>query len=195
MSIRLRLMLLVSVLVLISATVLAYLVSAYLDTRDRLREADTILHEFVQAVNAGSAIARLRLEVLYGQSTGALNAPSLEDAIAECEAGFARWTASSRASVTAGIKGESEDQTHAKEIDVLAEVRHGDVVLIPHGWHGPSMAVPGYDLYYLNVMAGPGERAWRICDDPAHTWVRATWDDQEVDPRLPFGPGPQEETR
>ena len=29
-------------------------------------------------------------------------------------------------------------------------------VLIPHGWHGPSMAAPGYDLYYLNVMAGPG---------------------------------------
>ena len=41
------------------------------------------------------------------------------------------------------------------EIDVLAEVRSGDVVLIPYGWHGPSMAVPGYDLYYLNVMAGP----------------------------------------
>ena len=74
-----------------------------------------------------------------------------------------------------------------KEIDLLQEVRSGDVVLIPHGWHGPSMAVPGYDLYYLNVMAGPGEeRAWRICDDPAHTWVRGTWDDQEVDPRLPF---------
>ena len=60
-----------------------------------------------------------------------------------------------------------------KEIDVLAEVRTGDVVLIPHGWHGPSMAAPGYDLYYLNVMAGPGdERAWLICDDPAHAWVR-----------------------
>ncbi|MCX6408627.1 MAG: 5-deoxy-glucuronate isomerase [Propionibacteriales bacterium] len=74
------------------------------------------------------------------------------------------------------------------EIDVLAEVRDGDVVLIPHGWHGPSMAAPGYDLYYLNVMAGPGdERAWLICDDPAHTWVRDTWADQPVDPRLPFG--------
>jgi 5-deoxy-glucuronate isomerase len=36
---------------------------------------------------------------------------------------------------------------------VLAEVRTGDVVLIPSGWHGPSMAPPGYDLYYLNVMA------------------------------------------
>src|SRR5207248_7251598 len=46
--------------------------------------------------------------------------------------------------------------TADRPIDVLAEVRSGDVVLVPHGWHGPSMAVPGYDLYYLNVMAGPG---------------------------------------
>jgi 5-deoxy-glucuronate isomerase len=74
-----------------------------------------------------------------------------------------------------------------REIDVCAEVRSGDTVLIPHGWHGPSMATPGYDLYYLNVMAGPGpERAWLICDDPAHAWVRDTWADQEVDPRLPL---------
>ena len=71
-------------------------------------------------------------------------------------------------------------------IDVLAEVRTGDVVLVPHGWHGPSMAVPGYDLYYLNVMAGPGERAWLVCDDPAHAWIRRTWADQPVDPRLPM---------
>jgi 5-deoxy-glucuronate isomerase len=72
-------------------------------------------------------------------------------------------------------------------VDVLAEVRSGDVVLIPHGWHGPSMAVPGYDLYYLNVMAGPGaERAWLICDDPAHSWVRETWPGIPVDPRLPI---------
>ena len=74
------------------------------------------------------------------------------------------------------------------DIDVTAEIHSGDAVLIPHGWHGPSIAAPGYDLYYLNVMAGPGaERAWLICDDPAHTWVRDTWADQAVDPRLPFG--------
>jgi len=73
------------------------------------------------------------------------------------------------------------------DIDVLAEVRSGDVVLIPHGWHGPSMAAPGYDLYYLNVMAGPGEeRAWNITDDPAHGWVRDSWDGVDVDTRLPF---------
>ena len=83
-------------------------------------------------------------------------------------------------------------RTDERPIDVLAEVRTGDVVLIPHGWHGPSMAVPGYDLYYLNVMAGPGaERAWRICDDPDHTWVRGTWDDQAIDPRLPMATAPE----
>ena len=72
-------------------------------------------------------------------------------------------------------------------VDVLAEVRTGDVVLIPAGWHGPSMAAPGYHLYYLNVMAGPGaQRAWLISDDPAHAWVRDTWRDQPVDPRLPM---------
>ncbi len=76
--------------------------------------------------------------------------------------------------------------TSQRPIDVLAEVRSGDVVLVPHGWHGPAMAPPGYDLYYLNVMAGPGPaRAWLICDDPAHAWVRDTWADQPVDPRLP----------
>src|SRR3954468_14953734 len=49
-----------------------------------------------------------------------------------------------------------------REIDVTAEVRSGDAIVMPHGYHGPSMAAPGYDLYYLNVMAGPGERAWRF---------------------------------
>ncbi|MGH3366807.1 MAG: 5-deoxy-glucuronate isomerase, partial [Nocardioidaceae bacterium] len=73
-----------------------------------------------------------------------------------------------------------------RPVDLLAEVRDGDAVLIPRGWHGPSIALPGYDLYYLNVMAGPGQRAWHICDDPQHAWVRSTWTDQPVDPRLPM---------
>ena len=51
--------------------------------------------------------------------------------------------------------GSTATRTADRPIDVLAEVRSGDVVLVPHGWHGPSMAAPGYDLYYLNVMAGP----------------------------------------
>lgn len=75
--------------------------------------------------------------------------------------------------------------TAERPIEVLTEVRTGDVVLVPHGWHGPAMAPPGYDMYYLNVMAGPGAtRAWLICDDPAHAWVREQWESQEIDPRL-----------
>ncbi|MCX4731996.1 5-deoxy-glucuronate isomerase [Streptomyces sp. NBC_01363] len=71
--------------------------------------------------------------------------------------------------------------------DVLAEVRSGDAVLIPDGWHGPSIASPGRTLYYLNVMAGPGEqREWLISDHPDHGWIRDTWPSQPVDPRLPF---------
>jgi len=72
-----------------------------------------------------------------------------------------------------------------REIDITAEVRSGDAIVMPHGYHGPSMAAPGYDLYYLNVMAGP-ERAWRFTDDPQHAWIRGTWEGQELDPRLPL---------
>ncbi|MGW4639307.1 5-deoxy-glucuronate isomerase [Sphaerisporangium sp. NPDC004334] len=88
-----------------------------------------------------------------------------------------------------------------KPIDVLAEVGCGDVVLVPHGYHGPSMAAPGYDLYYLNVLAGPaGERSMAFCDDPRHAWIRAGWQGQAVDPRVPMttatanGPGGTSET-
>ncbi|MEV0182698.1 5-deoxy-glucuronate isomerase [Streptomyces sp. NPDC050625] len=76
--------------------------------------------------------------------------------------------------------------------DVLAEVRDKDVVLVPDGWHGPSMAVPGHHMYYLNVMAGPEpERAWLIRDHPDHAWIRDTWPDRPVDPRLPLYTAPE----
>lgn len=75
----------------------------------------------------------------------------------------------------------------AGEIEINAMVRTGDIALVPYGYHGPAVAAPGYDLYYLNVMAGPDpERAWLITDDPEHAWVRNTWPDQPVDPRLPY---------
>ncbi|MEU8587663.1 5-deoxy-glucuronate isomerase [Streptomyces sp. NPDC048664] len=76
--------------------------------------------------------------------------------------------------------------------DVLAEVRDGDVILIPDGWHGPSMAVPGHHMYYLNVMAGPDpERAWLIRDHPDHAWIRDTWPGLPVDSRLPLYTAPR----
>ena len=56
---------------------------------------------------------------------------------------------------------------------------------MPYGWHGPARRCAGHDMYYLNVMAGPGpERAWRITDHPEQAWVRTSWADQAVDPRL-----------
>jgi len=71
------------------------------------------------------------------------------------------------------------------EIDVLVEVRDRDTALVPFGWHGPCVAAPGHDMYYLNVMAGPAdERAWLISDHPDQAWVRDTWDDQRPDPRV-----------
>ena len=61
-------------------------------------------------------------------------------------------------------------------IDELVEVRDGDVVLVPYGYHGPCVAAPGYPMYYLNVLAGPGQaRSMAFCDDPAHAWVRESW--------------------
>jgi 5-deoxy-glucuronate isomerase len=87
----------------------------------------------------------------------------------------------------AGRAGTGFHRVYGPGIDVLAEVRDGDVVLVPHGWHGPSVAAPGYDMYYLNVMAGPGpERAWEISTDPDHAWIRDTWASTPVDPRLPM---------
>jgi len=71
--------------------------------------------------------------------------------------------------------------------EVLVEVRTGDVVLVPNGYHGPSMAAPGYDLYYLNVLAGPApQRTMAFRDDPAHAWIRDSWAGQPRDPRVPM---------
>jgi hypothetical protein len=44
-------------------------------------------------------------------------------------------------------------------------------------------------------MAGSGERAWRFSDDPDHAWIRDTWPEQELDPRLPLTAAPRRTTR
>jgi 5-deoxy-glucuronate isomerase len=54
------------------------------------------------------------------------------------------------------------------DLDETMSVRDRDTVLVPRGYHTVS-APPGYDLYYLNVMAGP-TRAWAIANDPDHEW-------------------------
>ena len=49
--------------------------------------------------------------------------------------------------------------------DETVAVHDGDMVLVPKGYHVVS-AAPGFDLYYLNIMAGP-HRAWNYQVDPA----------------------------
>jgi 5-deoxy-glucuronate isomerase len=56
-----------------------------------------------------------------------------------------------------------------RSLDETLTVRHGDTVLVPRGYHAVS-APPGYDLYYLNVMAGP-VREWKVKNDPDHEWL------------------------
>lgn len=71
--------------------------------------------------------------------------------------------------------------------DVVVVVRDGDVFLVPRGYHGPCAAMPGYDMYYLNVLAGPAAlRSLAFSDDPAHAWIRQSWTGKDRDARVPM---------
>ncbi|MEE3627510.1 5-deoxy-glucuronate isomerase [Nitrospirillum sp. BR 11752] len=59
--------------------------------------------------------------------------------------------------------------TDDRSLDETICVQDGDLVMVPRGYH-PVGAPHGYDLYYLNVMAGP-ERRWIFRNDPAHDWI------------------------
>ena len=59
--------------------------------------------------------------------------------------------------------------TEDRSLDETLTVHDGDTVLVPAGYHAVS-APPGYDLYYLNVMAGP-VREWKVKNDPDHEWL------------------------
>ena len=83
--------------------------------------------------------------------------------------------------------GDRPDLDPSQWVDDSMPVRDGDVYVIPRGYHGPCIAAPGYSMYYLNVLAGPGgERSMAFCDDPAHHWIRDEWADQPLDPRCPM---------
>ncbi|HEX2147903.1 MAG TPA: 5-deoxy-glucuronate isomerase [Pseudorhizobium sp.] len=59
--------------------------------------------------------------------------------------------------------------TEDRELDETMSVSNHDVVLVPKGHH-PCAAPYGYDMYYLNVMAGP-LRKWRFQNHPDHDWI------------------------
>jgi 5-deoxy-glucuronate isomerase len=66
--------------------------------------------------------------------------------------------------------------------DVTLTVRDGDLVLVRDGYH-PTVAGHGYNLYFLNFLAGSA-RLMANTEDPDHAWVKSTW--KEMDPRLPL---------
>ena len=72
--------------------------------------------------------------------------------------------------------------TPDREIDELILARDSHLVLSPQGYH-PVVAAPGYNCYYLNMLAGSAQ-SLAATDDPDHTWVKDTWKDR--DPRLPL---------
>jgi 5-deoxy-glucuronate isomerase len=59
--------------------------------------------------------------------------------------------------------------TDDRSLDESMLIEDGDVVMVPRGYH-PVAAVAGYDVYYLNVMAGP-KRTWKFYNAPEHEWM------------------------
>jgi 5-deoxy-glucuronate isomerase len=59
--------------------------------------------------------------------------------------------------------------TDDRSLDETMIIKNGDAVLVPKGYH-PVSAPPGYEVYYLNVMAGP-VRTWKFHNDPDHEWI------------------------
>ncbi|MEX0859786.1 MAG: 5-deoxy-glucuronate isomerase [Cucumibacter sp.] len=59
--------------------------------------------------------------------------------------------------------------TDDRSLDEAMVIEDGDVVMVPRGYH-PVAAIHGYDVYYLNVMAGP-KRTWVFHNEPAHEWL------------------------
>jgi len=68
-------------------------------------------------------------------------------------------------------------------LDLTETVRDGDLLLVPYGYH-TTAAAHGYDLYYLNALAGD-RRTMQAADDPDLAWIRPAWGALEPDPRVP----------
>jgi 5-deoxy-glucuronate isomerase len=68
-----------------------------------------------------------------------------------------------------------------RSLDEIAEAHHNDIVLVPEGYH-PVVAGHGYNVYYLNFLAG-SDQSLASTDDPDHKWIYGTW--KGMDPRLP----------
>jgi 5-deoxy-glucuronate isomerase len=69
-------------------------------------------------------------------------------------------------------------------LDLTETVRNDDLLLVPYGYH-TTAAAHGYDLYYLNALAGD-RRTMQSADDPDLAWIRPAWTTLQPDPRVPM---------
>ncbi len=67
-------------------------------------------------------------------------------------------------------------------IDAVLLARENDAVLVPEGYH-PVSSPPGYNTYYLNVLAGSAQSLANY-EDPRYVWVKDTY--QAQDARIPM---------
>jgi 5-deoxy-glucuronate isomerase len=72
--------------------------------------------------------------------------------------------------------------TEDRRLDELIMVHNNELVLSPEGYH-PVVAAHGYNVYYLNMLAG-SDQSLASSDDPLYAWVKTGWD--YIDPRLPL---------
>jgi len=71
--------------------------------------------------------------------------------------------------------------TDDRSLDEVVVAQNDDIVLVPEGYH-PVAAAHGYDVYYVNFLAGSAQ-SLATSDDPEHAWIKQTW--KEKDPRVP----------
>ena len=69
-----------------------------------------------------------------------------------------------------------------RSLDEIAIARNNDLVIVPEGYH-PVVAGHGYNVYYLNFLAG-SDQSLASTDDPDHSWIYDSW--KGLDPRIPM---------
>ncbi|MBX3256466.1 MAG: 5-deoxy-glucuronate isomerase [Chitinophagaceae bacterium] len=69
-----------------------------------------------------------------------------------------------------------------RSLDEVIKVHNNEAVLVPEGYH-PVVAGHGYNVYYLNFLAG-SDQSLANTPDPQQEWIFGTWKGR--DPRLPM---------
>lgn len=72
--------------------------------------------------------------------------------------------------------------TDDQKLDELILVHDNELVISPEGYH-PVVAGHGFNVYYLNILAG-SDQSLASSDDPQFAWIKNQW--KTIDPRVPI---------